>query len=514
MDKNILKWNFVFQYGWVLTNIFNTILLFPLYLHNIDKNTLGVWLATGNILGWMTLVDPGVGEVLQQKIAELSGRKENAEIGKSIGSGMIASFFILIIAVTLGYVSYFFIGRLIAKDVTQYPHLSSALVLSVIATGMSLVSFSMSGINQGLHNSAQVAICALIANFVFLFVNLLFLYVGYGVLSIAIANFARALFLNIYNIFSMLKVLKKQSIPIILEFLHFKRFIRIFSFTSTSKIISGLAYSVDMIVLARFITPAMITVYETNKRPVNVTYSLIGRHSVALMPLISHSKGMGEKASIINLINTQFRFYSYATLFASFLFLLNFENLINAWTGKGNFAGNLILYLLVSNFFFTLLCTFMANIGYALGDIKINSLFNIIRNVCYGVLMFFAARSFGIIGTLVVALLMTITADFFFYNYRVYKLGYLEMSLLKSSVIPWAIIIPISLLAGYGVKKLVEHLVPVNMYFTKLIINTGFFTLFFICLVLLADRQFREIIKKVLHKYILPVITRFTKNEF
>ncbi len=68
MDKKILKWNFIFQYGWVLTNIFNSILLLPLYLLHIDATTLGVWLATGNILGWMTLVDPGVGEVLQQKI--------------------------------------------------------------------------------------------------------------------------------------------------------------------------------------------------------------------------------------------------------------------------------------------------------------------------------------------------------------------------------------------------------------------------------------------------------------
>ena len=40
------------------------------------------------------IIDPGIGEVLQQKIAELRGKNEFAEIGKSIGSGFISSLFI------------------------------------------------------------------------------------------------------------------------------------------------------------------------------------------------------------------------------------------------------------------------------------------------------------------------------------------------------------------------------------------------------------------------------------
>ena len=45
MDKKLLRWNFIFQYGWVLTNMLSALLLLPLYLKNIDKDTLGVWLA-------------------------------------------------------------------------------------------------------------------------------------------------------------------------------------------------------------------------------------------------------------------------------------------------------------------------------------------------------------------------------------------------------------------------------------------------------------------------------------
>src|ERR1700748_976255 len=140
MDKKVLKWNYVFQYGYVITNIVNAIILLPFYLKRIDASTLGIWLATGNILAWMTLIDPGIGEVLQQKIAELKGKELKDQIEKTIGSGLIASAIILL--------------------------------LSIISTGMSLTSFSISGINQGLHNASQVAISSIVSNILFLLVNI------------------------------------------------------------------------------------------------------------------------------------------------------------------------------------------------------------------------------------------------------------------------------------------------------------------------------------------------------
>ncbi|HZH65765.1 MAG TPA: hypothetical protein VEY10_12805 [Flavisolibacter sp.] len=502
MDKKLLRWNFIFQYGWVLTNIFNSILLTPLYLKNIDVNTLGIWWATGAVLGWMTLVDPGVGEVLQQRIAELRGRNENEEVGKLIGSGYLASAFVLAISILLGLGCYFFIGKIINKNISDFPYLSTALWMSVLATGLSLVSFTMSGINQGLHNSAQVAISSLTANCLFLVVNLLFLFLGYGVLSIAIANLIRALYINVHNIASMFKVMKKQALKMVLQFTHFKKFIRIFSFTSSSKIITGLSYSIDMIVLARFISPALITMYEVNRRPIGHFYSLISRHTVALMPLISHAKGKGEKDAILTLMNQQFRFYSYAALFVAIVFCFNYANLIAAWTSPGQYVGNTILYLLVGQFFFALLSSFMANVGYALGDIKIPSLYSIVRGILFGTAMFFTAKYFGITGAVITSLVFSATVDFIFYYYRVYKLGYLQISLLTNLANRWVFILPAAALGGWGITQLVNALLPATMYFAKLLVNGGIFTLFFLVLLLLVDVPLRTKAKILSGKFI------------
>lgn len=503
MDKKILKWNYVFQYGWVITNVFNSILLLPLYVKHIDGNTLGVWLATTSILYWMTIIDPGVGEVLQQNIAEQRGKKEFDEIGKSIGSGLISSSFILLVAFIVGVICYYSLGFIIDKDVTKYPGLSNALFITIIATGLSLVSFTLTGINQGLHNSAHVAISSLTANLLFLLVNILFLLLGFGVMSIAIANLARAFYINIFNFISLKRLLNRENMKMIFDRFHFKKFVKIFSFTSASRIISGLSGSIDMIVLARYISPSMITVYEINKRPLNLTSSLIGRHSVALMPVISHASGMGAKSDIITLINKQFKFYMYLALFAGFMFAINYNNLINLWVGEGKFIGNNLLILLLLLNFFSLISYFMANVGYALGDIKKNSKFMIIRNLIFGVLVFFAAMKFGIMGTILISLLMTFFTDFFFFTYRVFKLGYLQLSLIKNVLNIWILIIPLCALAGFGIHSFLETLLPEKKYLLKILVDSGIFTLFFSLLIFIIDSELRTGLKLFSKKFFI-----------
>jgi len=501
MNNKVLKWNFVFQYGYVLTNIFNSIILLPLYIKHIDSATLGIWLATGNVLAWITLADPGIGDVLQQKIAELRGKNLNEEVGLTIGSGVVASGIILVLSILVGFVFYFLLGTIINKDVSIYPHLQTALMLSIIAIGMSLVSFSMSGINQGLQNSADVAKATVLANVLFLVVNILFLYQGFGVISIAFSNLTRSVFINIYNIVSMRQVLHRENLKLDFNMPFFKRFIKIFSFTSVSRIIIGLSGSVDMIMLARFIPPSMITVYEINKRPINMTSGLIGRHSVALMPLISHGKGKGDEESIIKFIGSNFRIYSYAILFTSFMFWLTYRNLISVWTGSSKYAGDTVLHLLIANFFLGLIGYFMSNMCYALGDIKMNSLINMIKGIVLGTVMYFVAQRYGIIGTLFVFLSIGSVTDVSYFSYRLYKLGYLKTALLKNIISVWALVVPLSLLAGWGCKLLVEYLFTEKVYLPKLLVSGSLFTIFFMLMVLLFDPEIRNTVKDLKDKF-------------
>ncbi|MEJ7556676.1 MAG: hypothetical protein WKF66_00105 [Pedobacter sp.] len=497
MNNKTLKWNFIFQYGYVITNIINAVITFPLYIHKIDAATLGLWWATGGILAWMTLADPGVGDVLQQKIAQLRGQNNGPEIGLTIGSGLIMSMFILIISVLAGVIFYFLVGTIVNKDVSQYQGLQSALLITVIATGMQLVSFSLSGINQGLQNSAPVAVSAVGGNLMFLFTVVVLLYMNFGVMAIAFSNLARALFINLYNYVALQNMLTKESLEIRFSKSHLKGFVKIFSFTSVSRIIGGFSASMDMIFLARFVHPSLITIFEVNKRPIAMAKDLIGRHSVALMPLISHENGKEDKTEIKNIINTQFKYYYYMAIFVSLGFLFNFHNLIAAWTGADKFAGNQIMYLLLGNFFFGLIGYFMANMGYALGDIKMNSFINIFKGIIAGVLYYFASKSYGVVGVLVVMLAASLCIDFVFFGYRLYQLGYMNQTFINAVLKKWVAIIPLAVAGGWLLSHLFAMVLPSRMPIISIGLNGLSFTILFLTLVYLLDQEIRNQIKSL-----------------
>lgn len=259
---------------------------------------------------------------------------------------------------------------------------------------------------------------------------------------------------------------------------------------------TGISNSLDMVILARFISPGMITIYEINKRPLNLTNSLIGRHSVALMPLISHTKGKGDSEAIAQLISNQFRIYVYAAIFTSFMFLINYYDLITLWVGEGKYIGNQILFVLVIASFVNLLSYFMSNVGYALGDIKKNSTFNIVRSLVYAVMVFFAAKYYGIIGTAVVLLATVLCIDISYFCYRVYKLGFLPTSLIKSISGQCFIIIPVAASAAWLIHLFIQANFHANMYLAKLITGSALFTTFFLALLIFTDKGLRDQLKQ------------------
>jgi len=169
----------------------------------------------------------------------------------------------------------------------------------------------------------------------------------------------------------------------------------------------------------------------------------------------------------------------------------NYADLIAAWTGPGKFAGNTIIYLMLGNFFFGSIGYFMSNVGYALGDIKMNSLINILKGLIVGIFFYFSAKSYGIVGVLTVMLAFNILIDFSVFSYRLIKLGFLQIGLITNTLNLWIIIVPITTLAGLACNYLVHYFIKPNLYVVKLLVNGGGFLFGFVAILLIVDKVLR-----------------------
>jgi O-antigen/teichoic acid export membrane protein len=499
MNKKVLIWNFIFQYGYTITNILNSIILLPLYVEKIDTITLGLWLATGNILTWLTMVDPGVGDVAQQRIAELNGKGQFVNVSKTIGSALMTSVAIFIITMIVGLGFYFSLDTLINKNLSNYPNFYISFIISVIATGLTLVSFGLHGINQGLQNSASVAISYLSSNILFLIVNIILLNLGYGILSIAVANLSRAACLLFYNGTVVYLNSRKGNIAIVFDVLHFKKFIKIFSFTSVSSIISTFANNCDLLILSRFIPTSLVTLFEINRRPVKLTQTLAGRYSVALMPLISHAKGSGDAVSIRDVTEKRFKYYSLIIIFISSLFIIIYSDLIALWIKNNQYAGDEIMYLLVGCFFFGSHGYYLNNVAYALGDIKMNSLINTTRGLVL-IILFFATAKFGITGILVISLVIVIIFDFVLFACRLNFLGFFQKAIIRDLPRVWLFIIPVCVVSIATYKITIHYFLSDKDHFLKLIFGVIYFSGCFFSGLTFIDNQINKAVKHLVRK--------------
>ncbi|MCS2667844.1 hypothetical protein NXY34_04820 [Bacteroides fragilis] len=78
------------------------IILVPIYLVYIPKDLYGYWLATGNILTIISLLDPGIGGVVTQKVSYYYGKMDCRSVGCYSFNGVLLSVIIALLVFIVG----------------------------------------------------------------------------------------------------------------------------------------------------------------------------------------------------------------------------------------------------------------------------------------------------------------------------------------------------------------------------------------------------------------------------
>jgi hypothetical protein len=126
--------------------------------------------------------------------------------------------------------------------------------------------------------------------------------------------------------------------------------------------------------------------------------------------------------------------------------------------------------------------------------------------------MYFAAKYYGIIGSVLGSVAMYVIADSFFYYRRVYKMGYLDVSMIRDLAKTWSFFLPAAALGGWALTHLLDGLLPSNLYFTKLLVNGSLFTFYFLLLLVISNAEVRTGLRDVTNKYTIVLRNKFTRG--
>lgn len=390
--KKTTLWNFLFlNIGFVIT-LFNGILIIPLYLHYIDSALYGAWLATGNILSWISVVDPGVGDVLLQKVAFAIGKNDKKEIGVAMTSGILISIALFIISVSLGYLFSYYVSDIAGINPAYRADIISSFRIALWGTAFTLLSDTFRNIVLA-YQKTKINGIFLYSVFVGAIVlTIVLLMMGFGVYALAWANFFRGIGTFAYSLALTFMLIRKNRVHMKFQRSYFKSFSGIFAFTFASRLFETVVYNIDLVIVSRFLGSSAVTVLDLCRRPLKLVSGLANNVTISMLPTLPHLFGSGQKEKIRS---TVMRIWTVILWISGFLiggFILFNFSLIANWVGRKFWIGNTNNIIMCVSFFVLAIGYNLSNVTYSMGDIRNNSIISVVKGIVYLAFLFLLAK--------------------------------------------------------------------------------------------------------------------------
>lgn len=423
-DSRTTKWNLFFNYSSIVYNVIIAIALVPLYLKYIPSDVFGVWLATGNIITWMTLLDPGLGATMQYKIAYALGSDNKKEIGRLIGNSFYISLLFLIILSLGALVLQYNISDWLNIISIQDNNFMLALALTSCSTVLMVFSFNIQGINFGLQSSLGVGIIFTLMNIAGIIATIYFLKGGFGLLAFGYAGMVRSLIYLLGNFVYMLIRLKLENYILSSDLTGIKELIKLFSFSFIGKITGTLQGRMFEFIIAKYISYGSVTNFKmTLSAPENSKILLI-RPSVSISPIISKNFGSGDLTNIKHKLKHLLFFFIWGSVFIFSAFFTFNQPFVTLWVGEKFFIGDFSNLLICTLIIIASFSEILAQIVWAIGEIKKNNIATMIQFLFFLPFGILASIKFGINGLLIASILSYLFVTIWYFSLVViYKLS-------------------------------------------------------------------------------------------
>jgi O-antigen/teichoic acid export membrane protein len=416
-------WHLIMLYLDNVLGIVKALLIIPLYLKYIQADLFGAWLVTGNILVWITMLNPGVGDVLVQKVSVAYARDEQGQLGGLLATyGIISLFFsglALLLGLVLGANLHWFVSSL---PVDEFNHLASAYAVNLLATVITLFSFFISGSVIGFQQTKLLGLIRNLSSVLGIITNVLLLIAGYRLLSIAYASLVSGLAAVIGYTVVLIRLLRYHQITFRYSSKEMLQSGSLLSYTLFSKLFIAVAQNMDLVLIAQFVPLEQVTSLEITRRPMKIIRGLVTTPSIAMLPTVAHLFGSPDGNKRLAQLIVQFTtYFCYGILFISAGFALLNKPLIQLWTGPQFYIGDDLNLVLSITLFLTTISYILSNFTFSMGNVRQNSLYDIAKNAVYLTLLVLLGRTNGMAGVVWAALLAALLTENWYYIYLLNK---------------------------------------------------------------------------------------------
>lgn len=375
------------------------IVLVPLYLKFIPLPLYGAWLATGNMLFWVAMVDPGLSGAVQQQVAVAYAKKDAGTLNSLLTNSLLVSAAAALLILFVGYGGCgVMLGWLNIGGKVDMVLLERAFLIAVAGSASMSVAYSLGAFNSGLQSSLGVGLISSTATLLSLAVTVGLLYRGYGLLALPAAVVVRGVGCNLGNLVYLAWRYKSEGLVFSFSSRGLSSLMKLSSYTFLGQNASLIAANVDAFAVTRFLGAEIAPVYALTRKGPDLSRMVLERPAVAFMPAISNLFGAGEHEKAKAILLRLMRIILWLLGLISSGFLVFNSAFVGLWVGGPLFAGYPVNAVVVLVLVVTVIVNALANLCLALGDIKGNNVARLVQSVLTMILIFAGARYYGMLG--------------------------------------------------------------------------------------------------------------------
>ena len=399
--RNTFKWNVLFHFLVMALSIGVSLFTVPVNISHIPLDLYGAWLASGNILAWATMIDPGFGLLTQQQVAAAYGAGNLDGTGKIITGGVLLNFIVATLLAGICSILIPWLPELLnlsGQSNFFYHQLQSACWVATLGLFLTVSSYAVSSSGYAIQGSIALGIIAVFAHSSAFFVQIALVIWGYGPMGIAWGSVSRGALLLLGGVGYVAYRSRTLNIPLRFDRDSIRHILRLMPFTLGARVFSTVSQNISAFLLVRMVSPEAAVILRSTQSPFDLAVQFVNRPAAAIAPTLSHMAGAGELASK----KTQLlRFMTFSVWMTSLAFcgLLSLNRaFVDLWVGSPLYAGWTTNLALGIGLITLSASALFSNLTYALGSFRSTSLILAVQAILSLFAMVIGAHFFGLPG--------------------------------------------------------------------------------------------------------------------
>lgn len=186
-------YNYLFNSINAIIVIINGIVMVPVYFHYMSVSTYGAWLATGNMVAMLGLLESGFSSVITQKMAAAIGSGDKERYGKLAGANIVTAILIASGILFLGLCIVPFITNWINVEESVSSEIRLSYIIALFASSVAICVSLFGAFPQVWQDTKAVGMINTCTGLLAIASLIAFLLLGLGVVAIAMSYLVRAL---------------------------------------------------------------------------------------------------------------------------------------------------------------------------------------------------------------------------------------------------------------------------------------------------------------------------------